>query len=392
MNVFFLSHGSTYSADTGGKIRTYELNRSLSKNNSIFQLSINPFLVDRMIRISPFRININENYEEVVFNSFLLTVYSFLSKVFKFPQEIYLNKVIRLHKFQFMQQLNKSDICITSSPWLTEWVFQCIKDKKSLIYAPADVLFDFYKNIQNNTNLLEKIKSIEKNTLIKASHVITVSEEDKKRLMELYSIDAKKISVIPNGVNIKKFDGVKKLKNEYKRLFKIENKRVVLFVGGKHYPSIQATKFIERIAKKLNDVLFYIVGGAGKPSSSYENVIYTGMVDDILPYFSIADLAINPITTGTGSNIKLLEYLASGIPCVSTKCGIRATQLKNRKEILIAENESHFVERITDLFENDSLKRSITESGKRAVEKYDWEILAQKLEETLKKFLKSGVT
>ena len=143
---------------------------------------------------------------------------------------------------------------------------------------------------------------------------------------------------------------------------------MILFVGGKHYPSIQAIPFIEHITQKFPDVIFYIVGGVNESSKSHSNVRYTGRVDDIIPYFAIADLAINPITTGTGSNIKLLEYLAAGIPCVSTKYGIRAAQLKDGKDVLLAEDESQFFNQINYLLKDDSLRKLIAENGRKAVE------------------------
>ena len=44
---------------------------------------------------------------------------------------------------------------------------------------------------------------------------------------------------------------------------------------------------------------------------------------DLTPYLWGADIGLNPITTGAGSNVKLPTYLAAGLDVVSTSFGVR---------------------------------------------------------------------
>ena len=55
--------------------------------------------------------------------------------------------------------------------------------------------------------------------------------------------------------------------------------------------------------------------------------IATGPVPEVLPYFAAADAGLNPITRGSGSNVKLFEYLAARLPVISTLFGVRGTNL-----------------------------------------------------------------
>jgi glycosyltransferase involved in cell wall biosynthesis len=48
--------------------------------------------------------------------------------------------------------------------------------------------------------------------------------------------------------------------------------------------------------------------------------VSAGFKQDLL---SIADLALNPVTSGSGTNLKMLEYFGSGIPVVSSEFGAR---------------------------------------------------------------------
>jgi glycosyltransferase involved in cell wall biosynthesis len=48
-----------------------------------------------------------------------------------------------------------------------------------------------------------------------------------------------------------------------------------------------------------------------------------GFVDSLVPLFAAADVAVNPVGAGSGSNIKVAEYLAAGLPIVTTPVGLR---------------------------------------------------------------------
>ncbi len=53
----------------------------------------------------------------------------------------------------------------------------------------------------------------------------------------------------------------------------------------------------------------------------------TGRVPEVVPYFAAADAGLNMVTRGSGSNVKLFEYLAAKLPVISTVFGARGTQL-----------------------------------------------------------------
>jgi hypothetical protein len=50
-------------------------------------------------------------------------------------------------------------------------------------------------------------------------------------------------------------------------------------------------------------------------------------VPEVPPYFAAADIGLNPITRGSGSNVKLFEYLVARLPVISTAFGVRGTDL-----------------------------------------------------------------
>lgn len=63
-----------------------------------------------------------------------------------------------------------------------------------------------------------------------------------------------------------------------------------------------------------------------------------GHVDDLRFVFAAADVVVNPVTTGSGSNIKLAEYLASGLSVVTTAVGLRGFE-GHSDDVIVAERE-----------------------------------------------------
>ena len=96
---------------------------------------------------------------------------------------------------------------------------------------------------------------------------------------------------------------------------------------------------LNQLAPANPEVTFVIVGGAseraiveGYASLVPANVRLLGAVSDAArnEAYAAADIAINPMFTGSGTNIKMLDFLAAGLPTISTLHGARG--ISNRNE------------------------------------------------------------
>jgi glycosyltransferase involved in cell wall biosynthesis len=92
---------------------------------------------------------------------------------------------------------------------------------------------------------------------------------------------------------------------------------------------------IRTFAKEANHDDYLVIIGAGEQAKELEeianglgiqdNVVFTGLVifSDLPGYLAIADVAINPLKPSLVSNTalpnKVLQYMASGLPVVSTR-------------------------------------------------------------------------
>lgn len=99
-----------------------------------------------------------------------------------------------------------------------------------------------------------------------------------------------------------------------------------IFVGSAWGPNMEAAQYIATtLAPQLPQYQFCIAGKCGEHLSGSlpRNVVLLGFVTDLDAELLKHRVALNPITSGSGINIKLLDYLATGTPVVSTPFGAR---------------------------------------------------------------------
>ena len=116
-----------------------------------------------------------------------------------------------------------------------------------------------------------------------------------------------------------------------------------------------------------------------------KNVVLLGRVSDEekQALYKVADVALNPMTSGSGTNIKMLDYMAAGLPVISTPVGARGLDLEDSKNALICEI-SDFPEKISRILEDRKLYTEIRNNGRKHVEdKFDWKKIAAEMGKVL---------
>jgi len=103
--------------------------------------------------------------------------------------------------------------------------------------------------------------------------------------------------------------------------------------------------------------------------------------------YEAADIAINPMFSGSGLNIKMLDYMAAGLPIISTEVGARGLKIENNKELIICKSDQ-FKKKIESLFNNVRLCEQLRRNARKIVEKkYDSKVVTKKLDKLLNKFV-----
>jgi len=182
-----------------------------------------------------------------------------------------------------------------------------------------------------------KIKFFENLYWRKADKVVAMSESDAQIMKKLVpNLD---VGIVPNGVDSKFFEDVKRKKDDQK---------VILFVGNfkwlqnREAASYLITKIWPNIIKHFPNSKLWIVGKNPSPelknlSKQVSGIVLDEKVEDIRIAYQGSDLLIAPIFGPGGTRYKILEAMASGIPVITTSTGIEGIPAENGKDVIIRE-------------------------------------------------------
>jgi len=87
-------------------------------------------------------------------------------------------------------------------------------------------------------------------------------------------------------------------------------------------------------------------------------------VPDVQPYLARASVAVNPAVSGSGVNIKLIEYLDAGIPLVSTSLATRGLPLTAGVDLAVEDEPAGFADAVVRLLDDPAAARATARQGR----------------------------
>ncbi|MFZ5376664.1 MAG: glycosyltransferase family 4 protein [Patescibacteria group bacterium] len=244
-------------------------------------------------------------------------------------------------------------------------------DTKLHIYNSYNLEKEMASYLLKDIRCMAYVESLERVLVKESDLVFAISEEEKNGFLREYEIDEKRIVLVKNG-----FDDA-----EYGNRKRDVRRNEVLFIGSAHPPNLEAVLFInEKLAPSLTDCVFRIAGlCCSAIKKKAPNVILEGEVDQDRKdeLLATTDVAINPMFHGSGTNLKMIEYLALGIPTVTTKCGARGLDLTSGQHVVVSD-QKNFAEDLRSLIQNKDLKKHISKLGSDYVRKnFSWRSIAK---------------
>lgn len=239
------------------------------------------------------------------------------------------------------------------------------------------------KSLGASPKRITTIKRMERVVGNTVDHLICLSRDDKSFLKKNMGLSDSRISVVPSGVDL---DNARFWGPNFRR-------KTILFLGNLFFePNIEAVEFIcKDVATHLRNFRFLIVGDCPEEiSHRYKkaNIKFTGTVTDLNLVFRESTIALAPIQERTGLRIKLLNYLAAGIPIIATSAAVSG--FKNRRVFVIENNLSRYVKRILALFKARNEAMRLAKNGRRMIEEqFDWVGIARQTEKVYKRILKT---
>lgn len=206
----------------------------------------------------------------------------------------------------------------------------------------------------------------------------------------------KEVYYLPTGVDVNKFKpSLHKEKKEltfswHGSINRIEIIGYIKFIIEcflavyKKYPSIKLFIAGEGMFKKQ---LQQLIG-----SYACENLAYKGWIlpQDMAGYLDSVDVGLVPLLDKTRFNlskspVKLLEYMAKGLPAVCSNIGEAASIITDGENSFLADSKEEFIEKMQVLIEDSALRLRMGRRAREAVvEKYSLEVLGRRLYTILK--------
>ena len=255
----------------------------------------------------------------------------------------------------------------------------------------------WYRIDKINNMRWKRLQLLEKACCRSFDHMFAVSNFDKNVIQSLFSLDPMKVTVVPNGVDINHFTSSVEGETEIRSKYRLGNKPIVLFTGRlSYFPNEDALRLImlkiyPNIRKLMPTSVLMIVGT--RPPQwlmrlKSESLIVTDAVDDVVPYIEASDVCIAPLRFGSGTRLKILEYMACEKPVISTKIGAEGLDVVNGKHLIIEEDIELFAPWIECLVRKKEYAKEIGKNARKLiVEKYTWKNIIQELISTYKQLI-----
>jgi glycosyltransferase involved in cell wall biosynthesis len=285
------------------------------------------------------------------------------------------------------RSVSEADHIILSHPYLLPALREVTT--KPFWYDAQDVEIDLKREILppclEVEDILEATRDVEAQACTFSELILVCSREDAKRLGDLYEAEREKIAIVPNGVDLETISFVTPEKRrKRKQQLGLESEFLVLFLGSWHPPNLQAVEYLIDMAPQMQDISIIILGSVGaafQDQTIPRNMALAGIVNETekLEFLNVADAGINPVSSGSGTNLKMLEYCAAGLPVVSTPRGARGLELMPNKHIEVSELDQlpHALVKLKDRW--DTLDERVL-AARACVEKfYDWKVIVESL-------------
>lgn len=140
---------------------------------------------------------------------------------------------------------------------------------------------------------------------------------------------------------------------------------IVGLVSTSSHKNIEALRwFLENVwmdlKKQLSNVEMFVFGSACKAIGKNipEGVTLKGIIDDVSSAFNQFHVAINPIRSGAGLQIKSVESMSYGRPLVTTDLGGEGLVSSDGKGALIAETPEEWIQHLIKLISEPSFRQT----------------------------------
>lgn len=226
-----------------------------------------------------------------------------------------------------------------------------------------------------------RMRRYECSSIGKFQRVIAVSEQDRAYMSQFMPTD--KISVVPTGVDLEQYRAISGGQ---------ASGPLVMFTGTMNFePNMDGVEYFcreiwPRVLKAVPNARFRIVGK--EPVASVrrlesETVEVTGTVPSVAEHLRQAWVLVVPLRMGGGTRLKIYEGMAMGRAIVSTSIGAEGLDVRNGKDIILADEAETFADAVITLLCEPEMRKRYERAAAETVARFGWASVAEKFVEVL---------
>jgi len=268
------------------------------------------------------------------------------------------------------------------------------------ILVEHDVTFSLYRQLaeREKTAAAEReYKSwlrFESDRLLAFDTIWTMSELDREQVISAGGAPDRTV-VVPNGVDLERFSSAGETWTAGE----------ILYVGSfRHRPSYLGFEelcwsIMPLVWRTRPEARLRVVAGPNHErywTGSMEidsRITVQGFVQDVALLYRKCALAVVPLPVSAGTNIKLMEALASERAVVTTPVGCAGLSLCDGVDATIRELGPGFAEAICELLENPMKRQVLATQGRRVAEqRFCWNSIADRAAISYEALLKPGIS
>lgn len=396
MKILIISPVNPFYQISGDQIRIFQFIKFLSNRNFVKLIHLNSYTNNIDYR--------NSNAEEII-NVPIIKTNHYDNKLFSIIKWLLSSKTYKTVKFynKNFKYLIKNELysqfydCVIFNGTETlQYSTDIVKHKNSIfILDQHNDDHSWFKSFTTSNKVsfrlygylnLFRLRKSNKKIFDNLDIIFSVSKKDRVNTINssIKNIDP---IVVPNGVDLNFFKNNKPIHfpSTYNIIFcgsmdvSMNQEAVLHFVSS----------ILPIVKNRFSNTKFYIVGK--NPSQNIlklnndADIIVTGYVSDVRPYYELATVSVAPFRIGGGTKLKILESMAMKIPIVSSIIGVQGIEVEDDFHLLIAKNDSEFAMKIIKLFNNNNSR--LTNNAYDLVKShYSWYSIVHAAEHSIRNF------
>lgn len=393
MKFLFFANRVPYPPYRGDKLKIFNLARRLSKSHELHLLTFAQSQED---------LTYKEELEKVFTKVHFIYLPKWRSAINCLAalwdatplQVLYFRSAAMRQKLEEVLATDKFDAIhvqhLRMSPYLAKY-----NELPRILDMPDAFSLYWQRRMKAQQNPFKKIfETIEQRRVLKYERImhdynmsLVCSAEDLTYLKEQHNIS--NINLLPNGVDL---DTFKAGGHDY------SHNHTLLFTGNMDYaPNVDAVQyFVEEvfpIIKQQHPQVKFIIAGQRPVKKvqdlASDDVQVTGFIKDLAAVYNHASVVVAPLRFGAGTQNKVLEAMAMGVPVVCSNIGFKGLGIESGKGAIMQTDPKQFAESVIQLLNSQQMREDVGAKGMHVMQsRFGWDSVAKTLESYLMQIAK----